>query len=97
MQFYFFSIFGFYVIIPNLYITFLLRLLFSTYSILFTQFTVPYTLYYYFSPETLKNLVGVQQDSVASWGESASLALVGHCSSDGVTIKIPYGIDDLLH
>ena len=26
-----------------------------------------------------------------------SLALVGHPSSDGVTIKIPYGVDVLLH
>ena len=30
-------------------------------------------------------------------GEGASLALVGHPSSDGVTIKIPYGIDGLLY
>ena len=29
--------------------------------------------------------------------ESASLASVGHPSSDGVTIKIPYGLDVLLH
>ena len=27
--------------------------------------------------------------SLASWGEGASLALVGHPSSDGITIKIP--------
>ena len=31
--------------------------------------------------------------SLASWGESASLVLVGQPSSDGVTIKIPYGVD----
>ena len=30
-----------------------------------------------------------------SWGEGASLALVGHPSSDGVTIKMPYGVDVL--
>ena len=30
-------------------------------------------------------------DSLTSWGEGASLALVGHPSSDGVTIKMPYG------
>ena len=30
-------------------------------------------------------------------GEGASLALAGHPSSDGVTIKIPYGVDDLHH
>ena len=35
--------------------------------------------------------------SLTSWGEGASLALVGHLSSDGITIKIPYGIDVLLH
>ena len=31
--------------------------------------------------------------SLTSWGEAASLALVGHPSSDGVTIKMPYGVD----
>ena len=31
--------------------------------------------------------------SLASWGEGASLALVGHPTSDGITIKIPYGVD----
>ena len=31
--------------------------------------------------------------SLTSWGEGASLALVGHPSSDGVTIKMPYGVD----
>ena len=30
--------------------------------------------------------------SLTSWGEDASLALVGHPSSDGVTIKMPYGV-----
>ena len=34
--------------------------------------------------------------SLTSW-RGASLALVGHPSSDGVTIKIPYGVDVLLH
>ena len=33
----------------------------------------------------LKYWVGVQQVSLTSWGEGASLALVGHPSSDGVT------------
>ena len=28
-------------------------------------------------------------------GKGASLALVGHSSSDGVTIKMPYGVDVL--
>ena len=30
-------------------------------------------------------------------GESTSLALVGHPFSDGVTIRIPCGVDVLLH
>ena len=30
-------------------------------------------------------------------GKGASLGLVGHPSSDGVTIKTPYGVDVLLH
>ena len=33
--------------------------------------------------------------SLTSWGEGASLALVGHPSSDGVTIKMPYEVDVL--
>ena len=28
--------------------------------------------------------------SLTSWGEGASLALVGNPSSDGITIKMPY-------
>ena len=32
-----------------------------------------------------------------SWGESASLVLVGHPSSVGILIKIPCEIDVLLH
>ena len=32
--------------------------------------------------------------SLTSWG-GVSLALVGHPSSDGVTIKMPYGVDVL--
>ena len=35
--------------------------------------------------------------SLTSWGECASLALVGHPSSDGITIKITYGVDVLLY
>ena len=34
--------------------------------------------------------------SLASWGEGASLTLVGHPSSDDITLKIPYGVDVLL-
>ena len=32
---------------------------------------------------------------LTSWGEGASLALVGHPSSDGIMIKMPYGVDVL--
>ena len=32
---------------------------------------------------------------LTSWGKGASLALVGHPSSDGVIIKMSYGIDVL--
>ena len=35
--------------------------------------------------------------SLTSWGESPSLVMAGHPSSDGVTIKISYGVDVLLH
>ena len=38
--------------------------------------------------------------SLASWGEGASLALIGHPTSDGITTKIPYWVDvyvDQLH
>ena len=35
--------------------------------------------------------------SPTSWGEHASLALTFHPSIDGVTMKIPDGVDILLH
>ena len=38
-----------------------------------------------------------RQASLTSWGERAFLALVGHPSSDGVTIKILYWVDVSLH
>ena len=34
-------------------------------------------------------------DILTSWGEGASLALVDYSSSDGITIKMPYGVDVL--
>ena len=34
-------------------------------------------------------------DILTSWGEGASLALVDHPSNEGVTIKMPYGVDFL--
>ena len=30
---------------------------------------------------------------LTSWRVGASLTLVGHLSSDSITIKIPYGVD----
>ena len=35
--------------------------------------------------------------SLTPWGEGVSLPLVGQPFSDGVTIKIPYGVDVLLY
>ena len=34
--------------------------------------------------------------SLTLWGEGASLALAGHPSSEGITIKISYRVDVLL-
>ena len=45
-------------------------------------------------PETLKYWVGF---SLISWVVGSSLALVDHPSSDGVTMKIPYGVNIPLH
>ena len=42
---------------------------------------------------TLKYWVGVQLGQSYLMGEGVSLALVHHPSSDGVTIKIFYGVD----
>ena len=47
--------------------------------------------------EILKYWVFVKRGQSYLMGEGASLALVGHPSSDGITIKIPYGVDVLLH
>ena len=46
-----------------------------------------------FFPETLKYWVGVQRDQSYLMGRRCLLALVGHASSDSITIKILYGID----
>ena len=45
--------------------------------------------------ETLKYWVGVQRGQSYAWEEGASLVLVVDPSSDGVTIKMPYGLDVL--
>ena len=49
-------------------------------------------------PRDIKMLVWVQSRQTNHMGrKGASLALAGHTSSDVVTIKIPYGVDNLLH
>ena len=48
------------------------------------------------SPRDIKILGLVSSGaSLTSWVEGVSLALVGHPSSDVVSIKIPYGVDAL--
>ena len=47
-------------------------------------------------PKTLKFWVGVQRGQSYLMGRSAFLTLFGHPSSDGITIKVPYGVDVLL-
>ena len=47
----------------------------------------------YFTPRHWNTGLVSSRVSLASWGEGASIALVGNPSSDGVTIKIPYGVD----
>ena len=42
---------------------------------------------------SLFNVTHLTLERDRRWGEGASLALVGHPSSDGVTIKMPYGVD----
>ena len=49
-----------------------------------------------FSPKTLRTCLVPSKDSLTSWGEGTFLALVGHPSSDDVTIKMPYMVD-ILH
>ena len=48
-------------------------------------------------PEILKYWLVSSGVSLISWGKGVSLALLSHFSSDGITIKIPYGVDVLLH
>ena len=50
-----------------------------------------------FSPSHLKYWVGVQRGQSYLMGRRClySLALVGHPTSDGVIIKMPYGVDVL--
>ena len=46
-------------------------------------------------PETLKYWVDVEWASLISRGEGTSLASVGDASSDGITIKMSYGVNVL--
>ena len=47
-------------------------------------------------PQDIKILAwSSRRDGLTSWGEGSSLVLVGHPSSNGVTIKMPYGVDVL--
>ena len=48
-------------------------------------------------PRDIKILGCCPLRSVSLHGEKVSLALVGHPSSDSVTIKIRYGVDVLLY
>ena len=47
-------------------------------------------------PKLLKYWVGIQPSQSYLTGD-LSKALVGYSSSDGVTKKIPYGVNALLH
>ena len=49
----------------------------------------------FFVSETLKYWAGVQQGQSYLMGIGVSLALVGYPSSDGVMIKMSYGVDVL--
>ena len=42
-----------------------------------------------------RKMYWVNRAILTSWGEGASLALVGHPSIYGITIKMPYGVDVL--
>ena len=50
-----------------------------------------------FSPRHLNTGLVSSRASLTLLGEGASSAVAGHSSSDGMTIKIPYGVDVFLH
>ena len=53
---------------------------------------------YLFTQQKYSNNASLSSEvSFTSWGEVAFLVLVGHPSSNGVTVKILYGLDVLLH
>ena len=62
---------------------------------LFTTYLRWHILLEWICPETKSTGLMFSGVSLTSWGEGASLALAGHPSSDGVTIKMPYGVDVL--
>ena len=62
---------------------------------LFIEINIHINIIKTFPPETMKYWVGVQWGQSYLMGEGASLALVGNPSSDGITIKMPYGVDVL--
>ena len=47
------------------------------------------------SPQDIGIIGWCPVGSVLPWGEGACLALVDHPSSDGIMIKMPYGVDVL--
>ena len=51
----------------------------------------------YLLPRDIEIMGWCPVGSVLPHGDGASLALVGHLSSDGITIKISYGIDIFVH
>ena len=65
------------------------------YMLYIVIYIVIYVSVYCFSPRFGNTGLVSSGASLTSWGEGASLALVGHPSSDGVTIKTPYGVDVL--
>ena len=60
-----------------------------------TYFTLPNLFYLFFTLRHESTGLVSSGASLTSWGEGTSLALVGHPSSDSVTIKMLYGVDVL--
>ena len=64
-----------------------------SFSSILTNQSIALNIFY----ETLKYWVSAQRGQSYLRGEAVYLAMVGHPSSDVVTIKIPYGVDVLLY
>ena len=73
--------------------------IFKTWFILYIDILVDWFYFdfsnFIFSPRHWNTGLVSSRVSLTSWGEGASLALVGHPSSHGVTIKMPFGVDVL--